>query len=196
MAFSATAYYWLLVSVLIYIFVSSCKSGLAFEYPHLGAAGVVANEYLPRAENEGETDQYFPQAGIIGTTPLIFSKALECLSDKYIYSSCDEAHRLTQSGELNVPPEFTDQYCNGPCLTETSHVLDCINGILKQFVFINRATVNDVREAIEGGCSYGPKRGNFNVIEHIQADDATNKIVSKPVIYALVLMVIGWRMLF
>lgn len=113
-----------------------------------------------------------------------------------IYSSCGETHRLTQSGELNVPPEYTDQYCNGPCLSETTHVLDCIDGILKQFVFYNRATLNDVRETIKGGCSHGPKRGNFDVIEHIQAGDATKNVVSKPVVCALGLMIIGWRILF
>lgn len=76
-----------------------------------------------------------------------------------IYSSCEEAHRLKQSGELNVPPEYTDEYCKGPCLAETHHVLDCINGILKGFIFFNRATLNDVRETIKSGCGYGPKRG-------------------------------------
>ncbi|KAI3469314.1 hypothetical protein Pfo_025977 [Paulownia fortunei] len=145
---------------------------------------------------EGETDQYFPQAGIIGTSSaLIFTKALGCLSDKHIYSSCDEAHRLTHSGELNVPPEYTDEYCQGPCLIETNHVLDCINGILKGFIFYNRATLNDVRETIKSGCSYGPKRGNFDVVEHIQADDASKNTVSNPVVYVLVLTIIGWRLL-
>lgn len=60
-------------------------TGRAFDYPHLGAAGVIADEYLPQAQVEGDTDQYFPQAGIIGITPpLLFNKALGCLSDKYV----------------------------------------------------------------------------------------------------------------
>lgn len=60
-------------------------TGMAYDYPHLGAAGVVANEYLPKAEGEGETDQYFPQAGIIGISPArIFNKALGCLRDNYV----------------------------------------------------------------------------------------------------------------
>ncbi|KAK6146218.1 hypothetical protein DH2020_020087 [Rehmannia glutinosa] len=179
MAFSAlTRHRLLLVSTMIYIFVSTCYNfGKAYNYPDLGAASVVANEYVAEAEGEGESDDhYFPQTGVAGTDPgLVFDKALECLNDKYIYSSCDEAYRLTQNGELNVSPEYTDQYCNGPCLKETHLVLDCIDGILKHFVFYNKATLEDVRETIEVGCSYGPKRGDFNVAEHIEADSAIAK---------------------
>ncbi|KAI3459235.1 hypothetical protein Pfo_015898 [Paulownia fortunei] len=180
MAFSASIRHWLLlVSTMIYIFVSNSK---------------FANEFVPEAEGEGETDQHFPEPGVVETDPgLVFDKALECLNDKHIYSSCDEAYRLTENGELNVPPEYTDQYCNGPCLTETHLVLDCINGILKHFVFYNRATLKDVRETIESGCSYGPKRGDFNVAEHIRADEAT---ANRPVFYVLVLMIMGWQVVF
>lgn len=60
-------------------------TGTAYDYPHLGAAGVIADEYLPKAEGEGETDQFFPQAGIIGISPArIFNKALGCLRDNYV----------------------------------------------------------------------------------------------------------------
>ncbi|KAL8047574.1 hypothetical protein ABFX02_07G008500 [Erythranthe guttata] len=196
MLFSAFNNQWLLLSILFYVFVSACKFGIAYDYPHLGAAGVVADQYLPQAEVEGGADQSFPQTGIIGTTPaLIFNKALECLSNKYIYSSCDEAHRLTQNGELNVPPEYADEYCNGPCLAETNHALDCINGILKRFVFYNSATLNDVRETIKSGCGYGPKRGNFDVIGHIQAGDASKNRVFDRVVYVVLAMTVAWRVL-
>ncbi|PIN19232.1 hypothetical protein CDL12_08085 [Handroanthus impetiginosus] len=193
MAFSSGNCF-LLAFVMICIFV--CAFGQAYDYPHLGAAGVVANEYLPQAEAEGETDQYYPKEGIINTRPaVLFSKALECLEDKYIYSSCEEEHRLTQTGELHVPPEYTDEYCNGPCLHETKHVLECIEGILKHFEFYNKATLDDVHETIESGCSYGPKRGNFDVLEHIQADDSSKNKVSHTVVYGILVMIIGWRML-
>ncbi|KAL3626579.1 hypothetical protein CASFOL_030128 [Castilleja foliolosa] len=170
------------------------RKAFEYEYPHLGAADVIANEYLPKAEVEGENNQFSPQSGIIGTSP-IFSEALGCFSDKRIYSSCNEARRLTQSGELNIPPEYADEYCNGACLSETSRVLDCLGGILKGFVFYNRATLRDVRETIESGCGYGPKRGNFDVLQHIQSDDASKNKASKAVVYVLVLMIIGWRLL-
>ncbi|KAL0367788.1 UNVERIFIED_CONTAM: Acetate/butyrate--CoA ligase AAE7, peroxisomal [Sesamum radiatum] len=175
------------------------KKRRAYNYPHLGAADAVANEYVPRAEAEGGgTNQNFPQAGVVGTDPgLVFNKALECFNDKYIYSSCDEAYRLTENGDLHVPPEYTDQYCNGPCLMETHHVLDCIDGILEHFVFYNRATLKDVRETIETGCSYGPKRGDFNVEEHIEADDGVaNTKVPRLGFYASLLTIIVWHLLF
>ncbi|GFP85271.1 hypothetical protein PHJA_000670800 [Phtheirospermum japonicum] len=147
--------HWLLiVSTVIYIFLSTWKFGNAYNYPHLGAASVLTNEYVPKAEAEGDGEHYYPQTG------LVFDKALECLDDRNIYISCEEAYRLTQKGELNVPPEYAEQYCNGPCERETQLVLDCIDGILKYFVFYNKATLRDVRETVEDGCSYGPKRGD------------------------------------
>ncbi|CAA0834247.1 Glycine-rich protein family [Striga hermonthica] len=195
MAFSASIDHWFLLSIVFYIFASICKFGRAYEYPHLGAAGVVADEYLPKAEVEGETNQFFPEAGIIGTSPaLIFNKALGCFSDKYIYSRCNEAHRLTQSGLLNVPLGYTDEYCNGPCLGETNHVLDCVGGFLKGFIFYNKATLRDIRDTLESGCGYGPLRGNFDVVRNIQAGDASKYKASKHVVYALVVMIIGWRL--
>ncbi|KVH90204.1 hypothetical protein Ccrd_007763 [Cynara cardunculus var. scolymus] len=89
---------------------------------------------------------------------------------KQIYSSCEESYRLTERGQLNVPPEFADEYCNGPCLKETHLVLNCINDILTHFVFYNHATIKDVKETIKVGCGYGPHRGDFNVAEHIESN--------------------------
>lgn len=67
-------------------------------------------------------------------------------------------------------PEHVDPYCNGPCLSETHLVLNCIEDITKNFVFYNKATIEDVRDTIKAGCSYGPERGNFDVSEHLQAE--------------------------
>ncbi|KAL0433947.1 UNVERIFIED_CONTAM: hypothetical protein Slati_2729000 [Sesamum latifolium] len=203
MAFSASiTQQLLLVSTMVVAITSTFKFGRAYDYPHLGAADVVANEYVPQAEAEGGGTNYnFPQAGV-GTDPgLVFDKALDAsminITCYQIYSSCDEAYRLTENGELHVPPEYTDQYCNGPCLTETHHVLDCIDGILEHFVFYNRATLKDVRETIETGCSYGPKRGDFNVEEHIEADDAvSNNKVPRLGFYASLLTIIVWHLPF
>ncbi|XP_050225135.1 uncharacterized protein LOC126674692 [Mercurialis annua] len=92
----------------------------------------------------------------------MISDALRCFSSK-IFSGCDESYRLTMNGNLNVPPEATDLFCNGPCLTETQAVLHCINNVLSDFKFFNEATVRDMRSAINAGCSYTNLRGNFNV---------------------------------
>ncbi|KAH8496383.1 hypothetical protein H0E87_019221 [Populus deltoides] len=53
---------------------------------------------------------------------------------------------------------------------ETHLVLNCIQNIMKNFVFYNKATIVDVRYTIKAGCSYGPERGNFDVSEHLQAE--------------------------
>ena len=78
-----------------------------------------------------------------------------------IYSSCEESYRLSQSGNLNVPPEKTDVFCEGPCLSETNLVLNCLDNIFSNFIFYNRATIKDVKDTVEAACGYGPQRGNY-----------------------------------
>ncbi|CAH1439505.1 unnamed protein product [Lactuca virosa] len=127
--------------------------------------------YLP--EPDGGNGGHGVVSGGGGDEPeVVIVKALQCFSDKHIYRSCEESCRLTESGQLNVPPGYTDEYCNGPCLKETHLVLNCIDDMLSHYVFYNRATVNDVKETIKAGCSYGPHRGDFNVAEHIEDDES------------------------
>lgn len=83
-----------------------------------------------------------------------------------IYSSCEEAYRLTATGEIHVPPDCTNDFCNGACLKETNLILNCVEGVLSDFEFYNKATINDVRHTIKEGCSYGPNRGVFSFIFH------------------------------
>uniref|UniRef100_A0A7N0U3X1 DUF7731 domain-containing protein n=1 Tax=Kalanchoe fedtschenkoi TaxID=63787 RepID=A0A7N0U3X1_KALFE len=106
----------------------------------------------------------------------ITAKALQCFNNRFIYSSCNEDYRLTMAGEINVPPEYTDEYCNGPCMTETHLVLNCVDNILLHFAFYNRATVQDVRDTIKAACSDSKERGHFSVAEHMAAEEsAANK---------------------
>ncbi|KAI3822360.1 hypothetical protein L1987_09949 [Smallanthus sonchifolius] len=109
-------------------------------------------------------------------------KALQCFSEKHIYSSCDESYRLTESGQLHVPPEYTDEYCNGPWLQETHLVLTCVDNILSHFIFYNHATIKDVKETIKMGCNYGPHRGDFNVVEHIEGYESSSFKLSYTII--------------
>lgn len=140
------------------------------------AAGVLQNEYFPGTGGGGggsnqENPEYYPgQGGSYEDPDHILTQALLCFNEKQIYSSCSEAYRLSASGELHVPPETTDEYCTGPCISETHHVLDCLENLLQQFKFYNKATIYDVRETIKAGCSHGPQRGDFNVAKYIQAD--------------------------
>ncbi|TKY52295.1 hypothetical protein E2542_SST23815 [Spatholobus suberectus] len=94
-------------------------------------------------------------------------KALSCFDNKLIYVGCDEAYRLNPSGNINIPPEITDFFCSGPCLAETQLVLNCIDNILSNFIFYNKVTVQQMRYALNAGCSYSRQRGNFNLEDYI-----------------------------
>ncbi|PPD97394.1 hypothetical protein GOBAR_DD05607 [Gossypium barbadense] len=86
------------------------------------------------------------------------AKAFFCFNNKYIYTGCDEAYRLNESGNLNVPREATDIFCNGPCFAETQIVLKCVDNILSDFIFYNKATIGDVTNVLHAGCSYTNRR--------------------------------------
>nr|XP_027115928.1 uncharacterized protein LOC113733901 [Coffea arabica] len=169
MAFSFALRHSRLALAAFYILISLGKFGKSQGTPsETAAAGVLANEYLP---GQVGANQGYPQAGNVDKDPdHVVNEALLCFDEKQIYSSCSEAYRLSSSGDLNVPAEYTDQYCNGPCVSETHLVLNCIEGVLLQFKFYNQATISDVRETIKSGCSYGSKRGDFNVAERIQEE--------------------------
>ncbi|KAM3324030.1 hypothetical protein CQW23_02307 [Capsicum baccatum] len=178
------------LAVICFLFFPSTQ-GKADDYEtQTAAAGVLENEYLP---NYGGTNgEYSPHeygGGTVDAQPdYLFSKALQCFTDKHIYSRCEESYRLTETGELHVPPEYTDQYCTGPCLEETHHVLNCLENILSHFRFYNKATIRAVEETIKEGCSDGPKRGYFNVAEHFLAYDNTAFRASKSMLHGFVLM--------
>ncbi|XP_077240829.1 uncharacterized protein LOC143881570 [Tasmannia lanceolata] len=114
----------------------------------------------------------------LNPTPII-TKALRCFNNRMLYESCQEAYRLNESGDINVPPEATDEYCNGPCLDETYNVLNCVDGLLKNFIFYNKATLQTVRATLKDACSDTSERGNFNVGSHIldEPDDAHKAVV-------------------
>ncbi|KAH7843216.1 hypothetical protein Vadar_013981 [Vaccinium darrowii] len=141
--------------------------------------------------------QFGGQAGGSVEDPTaIVTKALLCFHDNYVYSSCEESYRLTESGELHVPPEYTEQYCNGPCITETHLVLNCVGDIMTHFEFYNKATIQEVSETIKEGCGYGSQRGNFNVAEHIQEGSSNREKITTPVVVGVVLMILVQGLLF
>ncbi|KAK9288350.1 hypothetical protein L1049_016803 [Liquidambar formosana] len=165
MAFSVTIRHWVLVVALLHFFVFGFKFG--------------------KAEEE------LPQTGSAGDPAQIVAKALLCFHEDSIYISCNEAYRLTESGNINVPYDHTDEYCNGPCLMETHLVLNCIEGILLNFEFYNKATIQDIRDTIQAGCGHTSERGNFNVAEHIQAEESKgNKAAMSvnPILFGLVVL--------
>ncbi|XP_057423242.1 uncharacterized protein LOC130717138 [Lotus japonicus] len=101
-------------------------------------------------------------------------KALSCFDNKLIYAGCDEAYRLNPSGNIEVPPEATDLFCSGPCLVETQQVLNCIDNMLSNFIFYNKATVQQMRYALNGGCSYARQRGSFNLGDYIGGETSNS----------------------
>ncbi|KAL9364820.1 hypothetical protein Peur_042693 [Populus x canadensis] len=180
---------WVLSAVLVGVSIFCCNLGKADEGEDVPQTGTGIIGGVPQTGTGTGTGTIggVPQTGTgtIGGVPQtgtgivdadpaeIVAKALLCFSDKYsqLYSSCEVAYRLTQTGKLNVPPEYADSYCGGPCLVETNLVLSCIENIMKHFVFYNKATIEDVRDTIKAGCGYGPERGNFDVSEHLQFEE-------------------------
>ncbi|KAK6924787.1 hypothetical protein RJ641_009113, partial [Dillenia turbinata] len=104
----------------------------------------------------------------------IVQNAFICFSDKFIYTNCDEEYRLNQSGDLNIPYSATNEFCSGPCLAETQHVLNCVDSILSNFHFYNEATTHDVRNALSTGCSDTTER-----VSHSSAGSRTTDIKGK-----------------
>lgn len=145
----------------------------------------------------GNADEELPQTGAeFGDPAQIVSKALLCFNDKYIYSSCEETCRLSASGNLDVPHDYADEYCKGPCLYETHLVLSCIENIMTNFLFYNKATIQDIRDTIQAGCGYGPQRGNFNVEEHIEAEESRANKAGTHILLGIGWMIIGLALLF
>ncbi|CAN6551281.1 unnamed protein product [Malus baccata var. baccata] len=153
----------------------------------------MADEYTPERGDEPEkgtgTEHQDPTQ--------IVAKALLCFNDKYVYSSCEESYRLNESGDLKVPAEKTDEYCNGPCMTETQLVLDCIDNIMTNFQFYNKATIQDIRDTIHAGCGHGKERGKFDVTEHITRAEGSNAYkAANQILIGIVLMIVGNGLLF
>ncbi|KAH9306625.1 hypothetical protein KI387_011029, partial [Taxus chinensis] len=123
--------------------------------------------------------------------PEIVGKALACFNHVY---TCPPEQRLSPTGTVNVPYKETDEYCNGGCFEGTKEVLTCVDQILSNFVFYNKATIGDIRRTIVEGCSNTDKRGDFNVLERILASSEANNIRPTYVEATAIIFVIMWGM--
>ncbi|KAK9080025.1 hypothetical protein SSX86_001700 [Deinandra increscens subsp. villosa] len=183
MAFSIFNKQLLLILIVSYIALFGFGLGKA----QTGVAAGTGIGYIPQpGSGAGE--------GFGGLGGGVIAKVLVCLSDK-IYSECELSYRLTERGDLHVPPDYTDQYCGGPCLKETDLVLNCINDVVSNFVFYNRATIINVKDTIKAGCGYGPSRGDFNVAEHLQANGSYSYKFSFPIIFWFLSFLISVRII-
>ncbi|KAL1339678.1 uncharacterized protein LOC130948322 [Arachis stenosperma] len=116
------------------------------------------------------------------------AKVLSCFENNRIYSQCNEAYRLNPSGNINIPLQATDSFCSGPCLSETRLVLNCINDMLSNFVFYNKATAQQMRNALDAGCSFSRERGNFNLGDYIRQE--TNNACKFPTLIRFYLFIL------
>ncbi|PSS28858.1 XIAP-associated factor like [Actinidia chinensis var. chinensis] len=115
--------------------------------------------------------------------------ALFCFNNKFIFKKCNEEYRLKESGDLKVPFEETNRFCNGHCLAETQGLLDCIDDMVSDFVFDNKATTRDIRKTLLTACSYNERRGDINVWDYIHGETSGSHWLHKPFrFYAFVLM--------
>ncbi|XP_062083498.1 uncharacterized protein LOC133789761 [Humulus lupulus] len=126
-----------------------------------------------------------------GNPTEMFQKALFCFNNKFIYAGCDKTYRLNEGGNLNIPPQAVGLFCNGPCLAETELVLNCVDNIFSNFLFYNKATIGDIRGALNVGCTYD-RKGLFNfggfpqgVISHAERPKISSMV------YALILLISG-----
>ncbi|KAB5556042.1 hypothetical protein DKX38_006951 [Salix brachista] len=88
---------------------------------------------------------------------------------------------------------------------ETRLVLGCINGVISDFLFYNRATVRDITYALSAGCGSTGYRennmflftvGDFNVARYIDDETSSASILpSSTGFYALALFTWWWILL-
>uniref|UniRef100_A0A7N0T760 DUF7731 domain-containing protein n=1 Tax=Kalanchoe fedtschenkoi TaxID=63787 RepID=A0A7N0T760_KALFE len=171
MAFPVNARQWLFVFALLYVSILSCLPGEAY--------GDASEDELKEEHNPTQTEP----------------TALSCFDDNNMYSRCEEPYRLDIQGSINVPPDYTDEYCNGPCLSETQRALDCVEHIFPDFEFYNKATIKDVRATLKAACGQGSDRGNFDVAEHIGSEES-NAARANSVAFGIILLIVLRRVLF
>ncbi|XP_022989485.1 uncharacterized protein LOC111486529 [Cucurbita maxima] len=119
------------------------------------------------------------------------TQGFQCFDNNLIYNGCESAYRLNPSGNLNVPLQATNLFCNGPCLIETQLLLNCLDHAFDNFLFYNKATVLAVQNALRAGCSYSTQRGNFNPGYFMQGEISKGHTLQKWVTLYYVLFLIG-----
>lgn len=123
--------------------------------------------------------------------PAIVGRAMECFDHA---DTCKPEQRLSISGSIDVPRDQTDEYCNGGCYEQTQLVLTCVDEILSNFEFDNKATIEDIRQTITEGCSNTDKRGDFDVTEHMDSTSHASKSLSAN-LSSLTIFVTLWGLL-
>ncbi|CAL5366578.1 unnamed protein product [Camellia sinensis] len=69
--------------------------------------------------------------------------------------SCWSEYWVTEAGWINVTQADGEVYCTGGCSEHTQAVLKCIHLVKHDYVFVNKASVQDLNQTITNGCDYG-----------------------------------------
>ncbi|KAK2637227.1 hypothetical protein Ddye_032019 [Dipteronia dyeriana] len=77
------------------------------------------------------------------------------MQDQRISTSCSNNYTLNETGWLNVTAADKVNFCSSGCAEHTYAVLSCIDQVKRDYKFINKATVQDLRNHIAYGCDYG-----------------------------------------
>ncbi|CAL5322835.1 unnamed protein product [Camellia sinensis] len=62
---------------------------------------------------------------------------------------------VTEAGWINVTQADGEVYCTGGCSEHTQAVLKCIHLVKHDYMFVNKASVQDLNQTITNGCDYG-----------------------------------------
>ncbi|KAH7280530.1 hypothetical protein KP509_36G001200 [Ceratopteris richardii] len=112
---------------------------------HFSSTGVVAQEN--------------PQGEVNLNKNTAYNNAVKCFQNAT--AVCQTlGFSLNETGKLNINSTIQKQYCEGGCANQTLVELKCVSNVYAEFRFNNAATVSDVQNAIQTGCS----TGNFTVI--------------------------------
>ncbi|KAK1572050.1 hypothetical protein Q3G72_026857 [Acer saccharum] len=115
---------------------------------------LVASHLLCGAHADKRIKQVTDPTGNVNLSPFEqWRSASECLQN--ISTSCPDKYTLNETGWLNVTAADKDSFCSSGCAQHTYAVLTCIHLVKRDYKFINKATVQDLRNHIAYGCDYG-----------------------------------------
>ncbi|KAK3230298.1 hypothetical protein Dsin_002179 [Dipteronia sinensis] len=115
---------------------------------------LVASLLLCGAHADGEVKQVTDPRGNVNLSPFEqWRSASECLQN--ISTSCSNKYTLNETGWLNVTAADKVNFCSSGCSDHTYAVLTCIDQVKRDYKFINKATVQVLRNHIAYGCDYG-----------------------------------------
>ncbi|KAK4835747.1 hypothetical protein QYF36_014018 [Acer negundo] len=114
--------------------------------------------YLSAAASDRKSNERIKQVtdptGNVNLSPFEqWRSAYECLQN--ISTSCLDKFTLNETGWLNLTAAEKDSFCSLGCAQHTYAVLTCIDLVKRDYKFINKATVQDLRNYIAYGCDYG-----------------------------------------